>query len=55
MQKEMILKHISTSHIVADPMIELTTKDANVTDVRHLGLHNWRLFYLMICVDPLGY
>ena len=37
-QKEMILKHISTSHIVTDPLTKLIPRDAYLTHVKSLGL-----------------
>ena len=40
-QKEVILKHISTSHMVADPLTESITRDAYLTHVKSLGLSRW--------------
>ena len=40
-QKEVILKHISTSHMVADSLTKLITRDAYLTHVKSLGLSRW--------------
>jgi hypothetical protein len=38
-QKEVVLKHISTSHIIADPLTMPITRDAFQAHVRRLGMH----------------
>ena len=40
-QKEVILKHISICHIVANPLTKLITRDAYLTHVKSLGLRRW--------------
>ena len=40
-QKEVILKHISTSHMVADPLTKLIIKDAYLTHMKSMGFLRW--------------
>ena len=40
-QNKMILQHISTSHMVIDPLTKLIPRDAFKAYVRELGLHRF--------------
>ena len=40
-QKEAILKHISTSHMVVDLLTKPIPRDAYLTHVKSLGLRRW--------------
>ena len=40
-QKEVILKRISTSHMIVDPLTKSIPKGAYLTHVKSLGLRRW--------------
>ena len=40
-QKDVILKHIPTSHMVVDPLTKLIPRDAYLTYVKSLRLQRW--------------
>ena len=40
-QKEVILKHISSSHMVVDPLTKPITRDVYLTHVKSLRLRRW--------------
>ncbi|GMP24424.1 hypothetical protein CsSME_00045591 [Camellia sinensis var. sinensis] len=40
-QKEVILEHIPTSRMVADPLTKPIARDVYLTHVRALGLRRW--------------